>query len=526
MKRIIVGVAVLAMFFAAGLAPLAAQAADRAYYVNTDEGKDDNNGRSAAQAFKTLQKAFESAKATAVKKIILLVPAGTRDTATVGGESVLIKDTGDAEILLTTVDNSNAFSIRIDISGKSRVRLENIKIDGSQLAVAYGTQLTLGGGSEVTNIVNGGQGGGSGATVILESNAKMRPSYDTYRRVWYDRVGLEINDGGKVIIKDHAEITGYKTNGVEIGKVYNRAEDTNELTLQDNAKISDCDGTGIHCERGSIILKGSAVMSGNKGDNYFGGGAIVMTEGTLLMQDNAAITGNTTKNNGGGICLDPTGVSGCHIRVTITGNAVVSGNTAKHGGGIYLAGTGNEFYETDTYYSLLDGFDPREKITKVTIRKNGVSLVLDGTASIKDNTATEGGGIYITNGSVLTEYTGDEVKKTATLTQTVGGFLMKGGTISGNKADYGAGVYVCAENDLTIPEQRGVYGSLYKAQNTGKQISKPGFTFTGGSITGNAAEFVGGGVFVKKSGAYVPGRGTVTNNTAGDGEGENVYNLP
>jgi hypothetical protein len=66
----------------------------------------------------------------------------------------------------------------------------------------------------------------------------------------------------------------------------------------------------------------------------------------------------------------------------------------------------------------------------------------------------------------------------------------------------------------------------FLAENTGKQISKPGFTLTGGSITGNAAALEGGGVFVRNKGAYAPGRGTVTGNTAGDGEGENVYNNP
>jgi hypothetical protein len=75
--------------------------------------------------------------------------------------------------------------------------------------------------------------------------------------------------------------------------------------------------------------------------------------------------------------------------------------------------------------------------------------------------------------------------------------------VSGNKAEYGAGIYVLKA------------GSGYKNAKV---------TITGGKINGNEAEFVGGSIYVERGAAYETfGGASVTGNKAGDGEGEDVF---
>jgi hypothetical protein len=76
------------------------------------------------------------------------------------------------------------------------------------------------------------------------------------------------------------------------------------------------------------------------------------------------------------------------------------------------------------------------------------------------------------------------------------GLTMSAGEVSGNKAEFGGGVYV------------------YKGSE---------FTMSGGNVTGNEAEFVGGGVYVEGGATFTQGKGVISGNTAGDGEGEDVF---
>jgi hypothetical protein len=108
---------------------------------------------------------------------------------------------------------------------------------------------------------------------------------------------------------------------------------------------------------------------------------------------------------------------------------------------------------------------------------------------------------------------------------------MRGGTIQGNKAENGAGVYTENSGDaieLTYDARKAVRSpsdvSLERGITTTKKSTNiPAFTLSGGSITGNEAEFVGGGVFAKTMAAFSKGTGTLSGNSAGDGEGEDVY---
>jgi len=101
------------------------------------------------------------------------------------------------------------------------------------------------------------------------------------------------------------------------------------------------------------------------------------------------------------------------------------------------------------------------------------TLIMNNGVTMKDNFARSsdggwGGGVDIERGT----------------------FIMNGGTITGNKADYGGGVIVGANST---------------------------FTMNNGTITGNEAD-QGGGVFVDYYGTFTMNNGTISGNSAPTGE--------
>ncbi|MDR2553592.1 MAG: hypothetical protein LBD31_10585, partial [Treponema sp.] len=60
-----------------------------------------------------------------------------------------------------------------------------------------------------------------------------------------------------------------------------------------------------------------------------------------------------------------------------------------------------------------------------------------------------------------------------------------------------------------------------------KKVSGPAFVLAGGSVTGNAAQFIGGGIYVKGGASvFSQGKGTLSGNSAGDGEGVDIHQQP
>jgi predicted outer membrane repeat protein len=111
-------------------------------------------------------------------------------------------------------------------------------------------------------------------------------------------------------------------------------------------------------------------------------------------------------------------------------------------------------------------------------------FIIQDQVKVTSNTSKDGGGgIYISGGKLS----------------------ITGGEISLNKAEYGAGIYT------------NVYRTTF-------DNGKAEVTFSGGVITKNEAEFVGGGVYIATNSVFTQsGKGSINGNTAGDGEGENIF---
>ena len=185
-----------------------------------------------------------------------------------------------------------------------------------------------------------------------------------------------------------------------------------------------------------------------------------------------------TAYRGGGVCVDcskftmSASADGQNIP-SITGN-----NATENGGGVYVIGSSSTFKMTG---GTIGGTDANDANTAtngggVCVSKNG-SFEMSGSSCITNNKADSyGGGVNINYASAT--------------------FTMKGGSITGNNAAYGGGVYTVNE-----------------------------FKMTGGSITGNNAyksDYIstfGGGVCVGSGIFTVSGEVTVTDNTKGGTKG-------
>ncbi|MDR1143310.1 MAG: hypothetical protein LBK77_03710 [Spirochaetaceae bacterium] len=511
-------VTILALVLVTGTA-LFAQTPAWSWYVSDKGNDNDNNGRSPEQAFRTFQKAFTSAAASNVKTITVV------GKTTVTGSAFLYEGSGAAEILLTGQDENAQMDFRLSYGEKappSKLRIESLRIT-DEFTIGGPVNLTLGRDAVFEDVEF--KGNGKDLSITMEANAVVRQTKYPYSSVTISE--------GAFLMKDNALISGA---GASVSGVYNTAS----FAMQDNAKIENSQGDGVDLVRCDFTMMDKASITGCRDT-----GIVVNWRSTATLQDNASITGcgRTTSSftepplMGGGIRVGGDAV------VVLMGNTVISGNKARQGGGIYFTsdGTKEQIYDNSTP-TLSRPDDLRKANQRISARYRGsiTSLIIQDKVQITGNEAGEGGGIYAVRGSAsitVTFTTNDDGRipkaSPAVTAPAVTGVVMNGGTISGNKADYGAGVYAVEALEVehvryTPPAQ--AYGKDFFVYNLGSYIEDadrkspvPAFTLNGGSVTGNEAQFVGGGVYAKVKGAYQAGRGTLSGNTAGDGEGENLY---
>ena len=204
-------------------------------------------------------------------------------------------------------------------------------------------------------------------------------------------------------------------------------------------------GRGVYVSSGTFNMYGGSI-TGNKAQDAQGrgGGVYVYSGSGTFNMYGGSITGNRATGDGGGVYK-----SGSNSSFNMSGGSI-TGNTANsYGGGVYV--DGGEF-------TMSGG-------------------TIGGTKTGETNTATYGGGGVYVIGSSST-------------------FEMTDGSITGNNAAYGGGVYTVNE-----------------------------FKMYGGSITGNNAyksDYIstfGGGVCVGSGIFTVSGEVTVTDNTKGGTKG-------
>jgi hypothetical protein len=254
----------------------------------------------------------------------------------------------------------------------------------------------------------------------------------------------------------HIVLRGNVSGGIldAVGKMRVLYISGNDVTLGDNLTLRNGDSITYENENlggGVFVFGGTFTMTGGRIENctaQIGGGVATYNAGAggrpcprpnnTFTMSGGEITGCSIRddNQGGGVMVSE------KDEMFLSGSAKITGNKAPGrfgtGGGIYMGG----------------------------------SLTMTGGEISKNETGENGGGVYIT--------------------PMKGSFLMDGAAavISDNRAgDKGGGVYV------------GGYGGA--------------FTLNDGSITGNQAAS-GGGVFTSSRGVYTKTGGNISANTPND----------
>ena len=166
--------------------------------------------------------------------------------------------------------------------------------------------------------------------------------------------------------------------------------------------------TAVATISGSVEIKKNSVINGS------GGGIVIRTKNANVTISGGTISENTA-NNGAGVCIEFSSVAADKSTLTMTGGLISDNVAAVDGGGVSIS----QYNE----------------------------MTLSGTAIIKDNSANEhGGGIYISNQAQLNITGGAISDNTATknggAVNCGGGIvILTGGSISGNKAELGEGIY-------------------------------------------------------------------------------------
>ena len=299
--------------------------------------------------------------------------------------------------------------------------------------------------------------------------------------------GVIYNDYGGMSMISGGEFTGNKATK-QGGVIYNPVGC--EVTITDGKFGGTGANEGNTAQFGGVIYNsntGNAVDIGGgafTGNTALGGGVIYNSSGDVTISG-GTFANNTATNGNGGVIYHSNGtvtISGADTK--FTGNSATNGgviynestnadaikiedgefsyNNADIGGVVYsTAGTvtisGGTFGEADAGNSATNG--------GVIYNSGSGAINISGTASFKNNTATEAGGVIFDSDGMIT---------------------ISGGTFSGNSATNGGGVIFTQTGVITIN----------------------GGTFGGGTESdGNTA--TGGGVIYNYNGSLIINNGLV-----------------
>ncbi len=299
--------------------------------------------------------------------------------------------------------------------------------------------------------------------LTLENGAAVMNGRNTCSSDKVFGIGIYVADGGHVLMQEGAEICNhvnpYDAEGVGVcnigtfcmngGSIYGNLGEDGARSL----------GIGVN-NAGSFIMKGGEI-SQNKAnmneeqevcekqevceEHLSKGGAFCQAGGALMISGNSAICGNTA-DLGGGIFAQGGSVS-------VTGSGVkIYENRACSGGAAYICGVQSNMYGRLWMNGVVIS-DNEAVVTDLPLSGNGAGIYVDGgcvtmiSGNIRDNyivndrteeenhadayisVKEKGGGIYLAG----CDSSSDRAARSV--------LFLNGGTISGNQAVEGGGIY-------------------------------------------------------------------------------------
>ena len=254
-------------------------------------------------------------------------------------------------------------------------------------------------------------------------------------------------------------------------------------------------GGGVCMFANSSFTLYDGTISGNTAAE---GGGVYVNEDRTFTMSGGTISNNRAYNEdnrtiGGGVCSDGT---------FIMSGGTVSGNTATEGGGVFVG------YDKAAFTMTAGTIEKNTAVDGGGVSNNGTFTMSGGTIGGTDLTAAntasdEGGGVrnavtFTMSGSAAVTCNKAAGNKRDSRDGEGGGvfnngtFTMSGGTISGNRAGFGGGIYHGGSkmelNGGTVRENTAVKsgGGLFYADDA---------TLNGVVITGNTAGENGGGTW-------------------------------
>lgn len=472
-------------------------------YVSASGSDITGNGTS-AYPYATVQKAAE--------KIQAFNSATTEYTVHVAGtvvESAVIDDGGAGAKFVgskLTIDGSGTEPGILDGGGSQNimtlslsapVEFKNLTFQNGKVTSGGGAALDLDGtaaytitdcvftGNSATNSTNGNGGAifvGSDASLFVGSSTSGSTSFTLNTA----------QNGGAIYNEGKCFIYGSTVIGDKDAGSY--AQEA--TTMHSNSAANY--GGGIY-NKGQLYLGYSSWTSPSvnveadlDGGVYYNyavvGGGIFNDASSSVIINSGSVSKNGASATGGGGGLYNTGT------LDITGGSVDNNFGGKMGGGILLS----------------------------------AATTISGTASISDNTATDGAGVYIfqnkltmNGGSVssnIADQTGGGIYVGPGQDYDKGILEINDGTISQNLAIQGAGVADLGVMNIaggTISQNQ-AGGAASDACGGGvlvNSVQTDPFTMTGGSIEGNSSDGNGGGLYVF-NGECSMSDGTISGNTA------------
>ncbi len=348
------------------------------------------------------------------------------------------------------------------------------------------------------------------------------------------RQGAGVYDsGGALTLKNNASISGNTASsagggamivGAAAKLVMQNSSSINSNTTKDTAAFHG--GAGVRMTGGATAeMSGASTVCDNVA-GFDGGGFNMQDLATLTMSDSASVSRNkAAAGNGGGVNVDG------GAKLDMRGFSTISYNTAKiNGGAIDLDGEieGQDDSPEKTTVTLSENASLRnnscEKKGGAVMVYHYTTLFLQGDATISDNSAKDGGGIYVVGvaydklDQTLVKMEGSAIIANNTASQDGGGVFvdvgtmtMSGGRVSANKADAGLGGGVCHKNSI--------FRASGDAQIVGNSAKNGGgvaglgnvripntdyHEYAGNSsVSGNYASEYGGGVYIGWVDKYV-----------------------
>ncbi|MDO4266636.1 MAG: leucine-rich repeat protein [Eubacteriales bacterium] len=257
-------------------------------------------------------------------------------------------------------------------------------------------------------------------------------------------------------------------------------------------------------EGASVTFSGKLKLSG-----HYSSGSIIYSEGNVTLEDGATVSGAVISKDDTGVVA----VSGQNASLTINDGGTIEENDLKYVGssGVVRASNGAKIVMNGgaikNNKAVLDDEGDINSTSSGILLYNESSLVMEG-GSISGNAGYRGSAVlmygegketFVLKGGTIsgnkTSKAGRTDSSGAVHVQNNAAFLMEGGSIKNNQGGKGAGVAV-----LDGPLQ---------AHESGEEAS---FIMTGGSISGNSG-VTGGGIYAFSNGVRLIS-GEITNNRA------------